>query len=206
MDYFNSIWQGLLTGMVLSLMLGTVFFSLIRNSILSGYKTGIYIALGVIISDIMFISLAMLSSGFAVFLKEYRGILSVAGGSALIIMGIFMFIRAKPEDTEGKSFRVSVKNPWYYIGNGILLNVVNPVNFFSWLAISTALVLEYDYTIARQSVYFSSSLLSIFFMETGIAYFASRLRQWMTNKVIERINQISACVFIAVGIRLIFGI
>ena len=56
MHTINCIWQGLATGFVLSMMLGTVFFALIRNSISFGYTTGVWIALGVILCDSMLIS------------------------------------------------------------------------------------------------------------------------------------------------------
>ncbi|MEZ4805643.1 MAG: LysE family transporter [Bacteroidia bacterium] len=201
----HSIGQGLLTGIVLSMMLGTVFFSLIRNSIASGVRTGIYIASGVIICDIMFIALALLSSGFAVFLKEYQQTISIVGGVILILMGVWMFVHSKPKSMEGKAFKTNQVNPWYYIGNGFLLNVLNPVNFFSWLAISSVLTIEYNYSINLQLSFFFSCLLAIFGMEIGISFSASKLKKWMNEKIIQRINQISALVFIAIGIRLLFA-
>ena len=70
MHVINCILQGLLTGAILSIMLGTVFFSLIKNSLSSGFKTGVYIAIGVILCDVIFITLAILSTEFANFLEE----------------------------------------------------------------------------------------------------------------------------------------
>ena len=67
MHLFNVVWEGFVTGMALSLMLGTVFFSLLRNSLQYGYKSGFFIASGVILCDVIFISLALLSEGFAIF-------------------------------------------------------------------------------------------------------------------------------------------
>lgn len=206
MDELNCIWQGLLTGVVLSLMLGTVFFSLIRNSIEFGYKTGIFIAAGVIICDVMFISLALLSSGFAVFLKDYQNTISTVGGLILMAMGAYMFFKSKPASTEGKAFVSSKSSVLFYMGNGFLLNVLNPVNFFSWLAISSVLTIEYSYNMNQQLVYFSACLFSIFTVEIGIAYFASKLKKWMTDKVIQRINQISGIVFFLLGLKLVIGI
>jgi threonine/homoserine/homoserine lactone efflux protein len=86
MHFLTCSFQGFVTGIALSLMLGTVFFALIRNSLIYGYKTGVYIALGVIASDVIFISLALLSHGFAVFLKHYEQLISVVGGSILSLM------------------------------------------------------------------------------------------------------------------------
>ena len=205
MHLLNCILQGLLTGVILSLMLGTVFFSLIKNSVNSGYKTGIYIASGVILCDIIFIALAILSTEFAEFLKNNQNTISFLGGLVLLIMGISMFLKAKPKPDEGKIFTSSSKSALYFIGNGFLLNVVNPVNFFSWLAISSLLKVKLDYQINDQIIYFSACLFSIFVVEIAIAYFASLLKKWMTDKVVQRINQVSGLVFVGVGIKLILS-
>ncbi len=205
MHLLNCILQGLLTGVILSLMLGTVFFSLIKNSVNSGYKTGIYIASGVILCDIIFIALAILSTEFAEFLKNNQNTISFLGGLVLLIMGISMFLKAKPKPDEGKIFTSSSKSALYFIGNGFLLNVVNPVNFFSWLAISSLLKVKLDYQINDQVIYFSACLFSIFVVEIAIAYFASLLKKWMTDKVVQRINQVSGLVFFGVGIKLILN-
>jgi threonine/homoserine/homoserine lactone efflux protein len=104
MHVINCILQGLLTGAILSIMLGTVFFSLIKNSLSSGFKTGVYIAIGVILCDIIFITLAILSTEFANFLESNQHTISIVGGSVLLLMGLAMFVRAKPKTDAGKEF------------------------------------------------------------------------------------------------------
>ncbi len=204
MHTINCLWQGLATGFVLSMMLGTVFFALIRNSISFGYKTGIFIALGVILCDILFISLALASQPFAEFLGKYKNQISVGGGIVLMGMGLLMFFKSEPVMQEGKVFGQG--SYWYYIGNGFLLNIVNPVNFFSWLGISSFLTIKYQYGINDKILFFSASLLSIFLAEFGIAFFASRLKRWISPKSLKRINQVSGLVFLGVGIKLVFGL
>jgi threonine/homoserine/homoserine lactone efflux protein len=186
-------------------MLGTVFFSLIKNSLSSGYKTGINIAAGVILCDVLFISLAILSTEFAKFLESNQNTISVIGGVVLLLMGVSMFLRAKPKPDAGKAFQSSSKSALYYIGNGFLLNILNPVNFFSWLAISSVLKIKFHYQISDQVIYFSACLFSIFIVEIAIAYFASLLKKRMTDKVVQRINQTSGMVFIGVGLKLILS-
>lgn len=204
MDLFNAIWQGLLVGMGLSLMLGTVFFSLIQNSISYGERTGVYIALGVIACDIIFISLAILSVGFAKFLSEYEKAVSIAGGSILVVMGAYSYIKAGA-NKHGRDFSGKPNSATYYFINGFLLNAVNPVNFFSWLAISSMLTVKYHYEFNNKVIFFISSLCSIFLVEVLIAYFASKVKVMATPLVIKRINQFSGIVFIIFGLKLAIG-
>jgi L-lysine exporter family protein LysE/ArgO len=204
MHTLNCIWQGFATGFVLSLMLGTVFFALIKNSLSYGYKTGIYIALGVIACDMMFIALALLSQPFADFLSAYKKEVAIGGGLLLVVMGILMFFKSEPEVKESKE--LGYGSALYYFGNGFLLNVVNPVNFFSWLGISSFLTINYQYTLNDKIIFFLASLLSIFITEFGIAFFASKLRKWVNSKHLKIVNMVSGIVFVAVGIKLIIGV
>ena len=55
---FEAFGLGFSYGIGLSLMLGTVFFALIKFGLSNGYKAGLAIAAGVIASDILFILLA----------------------------------------------------------------------------------------------------------------------------------------------------
>src|SRR5690349_265525 len=53
-----AFFYGLGIGIVLSSMLGTVFFSLVQNSIDNGVRSNLFISGGVIISDIILITLS----------------------------------------------------------------------------------------------------------------------------------------------------
>ena len=55
MSISNIILQGLITGIILTLSFGAGFFALVQTSILRGYKKGLLIALGAILSDTLFI-------------------------------------------------------------------------------------------------------------------------------------------------------
>lgn len=201
-DFFSSLGKGFLTGIALSLMLGTVFFALIKNSIAYGYKTGILIAIGVICSDIIFISLALLSSDFAMFLKTYVKEISIVGGCLLVIFGIFMFLNSKPKNTDGPMFEKKTNSKFYFISSGFLINAVNPVNFFSWLSISTLLTVNYNFNITEKTVFFSGSLISTFLVEFLIAFGAFRIKPYIKPSLFTIINKISGVIFILFGLHL----
>jgi threonine/homoserine/homoserine lactone efflux protein len=54
-------------------------------------------------------------------------------------------------------------------------------------------------------LYFTACLISIFIVELGIAYFASKLKNIMQAKTVKFINQIAAAVFVIVGIKLMLS-
>ena len=51
-------------------------------------------------------------------------------------------------------------------------------------------------------IYFTACLISIFIVELGIAYSASKLKSIMSPLIVKRINQIAAIVFVGFGIKL----
>ncbi|GAB4488011.1 MAG: LysE family transporter [Raineya sp.] len=197
----DAILLGFGTGIALSLMLGTVFFALIQNSVDFGYKSGIFIALGVVASDVFFISIALLGTSYLPEIPKMPFYSSLVGASLLIILGLVGFFKKNPKLVYPKT---KFGNLMYYFGTGFLLNVLNPVNFFFWAAIVTYLRTEKFFLIHEQIVFFIACLAAIFSAEVGIAYFASRLRRFFTSLFLRRVNQVSGLIFLGFGIKLLY--
>lgn len=195
--------QGFLMGIVLSLMLGTVFFAIVQNSINLGYSFGILIACGVVLSDIIFISLAIWSSSFAVFLKNYVTEVTWIGALLLLLFGLSQFYRKVAISSNVHVFKRPVFNKLFFIGNGFFLNVINPVNFFIWLSISTMLEVKFGYTNAQKLVFFSGSLLAIFVTESLVAIFSSKIRRWMSPQRLKWVNRVSGSAFVVLAVYLV---
>jgi len=198
---FDAIFSGLGTGIVLSLMLGTVFFALIQNSVDFGYKSGIFIALGVIISDVFFISVAILGTSFLPDMPRMPFYSSFLGGILLIMLGLVSIFKKNPKLVYPKT---KFGNLMYYFSTGFLLNALNPINFFFWVAVVAYLQTEKFFPLLEQVVFFASCLSAIFATEVSISYFASRLRKLFTPLVLRRINQISGLIFVSFGIKLLY--
>ncbi|MCU0437634.1 MAG: LysE family translocator [Raineya sp.] len=196
----EAIIYGFGTGIVLSLMLGTVFFALIQNSVDYGYKSGVLISLGVVFSDILFISGALLGTSFLPTIPNLSFYTSLVGGGLLIVLGAISILKKDPKIAYPKT---KFGNIVYYFTTGFLLNVLNPVNFFFWVAIATKLTGE-NYTQIEKILFFVGCLLAIFSTEVGIAFSASKLRKLFTAKVLRSINVVSGIVFVGFGIKLLY--
>jgi L-lysine exporter family protein LysE/ArgO len=194
---------GLGTGMVLSLTLGTVFFLLIQNSIDNGYKGGILIALGVIVSDAILITLSIFGTRLFPPVNHAETIISLAGGLLLLLMGMNSLFKKKPRIVYP---RTKLGNLVYFFSSGFVLNLLNPANFFSWVAITAYVNVSLGYSTAQISVYFVGCLLSIFLTEVAISVFADRLKRYFTPLVLLYINRISGSVFLFFGLRLLWSV
>jgi threonine/homoserine/homoserine lactone efflux protein len=188
------------TGIVLSLMLGTVFFALIQNSVDFGYRSGMLIASGVIVSDILFISGALLGTSLLPNIPHLAFYASLLGGVLLIGLGMVSILKKNPKLAYPET---RFGNFIYYFTTGFLLNALNPVNFFFWVAIATKLTTE-NYTQGEKVIFFAACLSAIFLTEAGISFFASKLRKLFTSSVLRAINVVSGIAFIAFGAKLLY--
>lgn len=207
MDILGIIGNGFLTGLGLSLGLGAVFFALIQNSIKSGYKTGIAIASGVILSDMIFVAFALL--GTSLFREgDLQSIwVQAIAISFLLFLGIYNFIHAKkPIDRTVKSQRISFGNVMMYFGKGFLLNGLNPANFFAWTVICTYTTGTLSYSVNDNIIFFAAALVAIFIMETLISLGAHKIKNKLTDRVMLWINRVSGGIYILVAILLFIGL
>ncbi len=196
----TALLYGLLTGLGLSWTFGTVFFVLIQTSLEKGWQKGILIASGVAFSDILFILLAVGGVSFvAEFVKEHESTILIIGGCMLIALGIRMFFKKNKQVATMP--KTSFANFMFYFSTGVLLNILNPINFFSWIAISTA---TYQiYSSWEMFVFFTGCTITIFTSQVLIAYSAHSLKRFFTEKLMKLIDIGSGCVFCGIGIYMI---
>jgi L-lysine exporter family protein LysE/ArgO len=196
----EAISLGFFTGIVLSFGFGSVFFALVQDSIENGYRAGIKISLGVIFGDVLLVAIAFLGTSFLPNIPDFGFYSRIFGSILLIGLGIFQFRKSKLS-TKKKDFKLA--RFFYFFGKGFLLNVINPVNFISWMVISASLK-SYKYDIYDEIVFFSTCLIMIFMMESAFAIFAYKIKNKMSEKTIQSIKYVSGLVFIGVGLKLIY--
>ena len=94
------IWNGILIGLALAILVGPILFSLIQRSIEQGVKAGLWVAFGIWISDVLFIIGIMFGVTHIAQMIEsplFEPILGILGGFVLVGIGMAMFI-SKPVD------------------------------------------------------------------------------------------------------------
>jgi threonine/homoserine/homoserine lactone efflux protein len=89
------VLYGFLTGMVMSIMLGTVFFALVQNSIDYGFKMGVFISIGVITSDILLISLSWFNAELIPEGSTTEWVVRLFGATFLFFYGFSNLIDSK---------------------------------------------------------------------------------------------------------------
>ncbi len=197
---FEAILIGFVTGLVLSFGFGSVFFALIQDSIQYGYKAGIKISFGVVFGDILMIIFAYVGTSFLPNIPNFGLYSRIFGSVLLISLGLVQF-RKRKAPSKMQEFRLA--RFFYFFGKGFLLNVINPVNFISWMIVSASLK-GYKYDLLDETLFFTTCILVIFLMESGFAIFSDKIKTKLHDNTILYIKYASGFVFIGVGLKMVY--
>ncbi len=195
----GALLYGLMTGLLLSIMLGTVFFCLVQNSIENGFKSGAFVAIGVIISDILMIVVSHLNASLLPGGSKAEMIVRVCGAVLLTVMGIGNLRSRKKPLFPG----ASGKHPLLLASRGFMLNLLNPANYLSWLGLAATLKNVLHYTTAQHYYFYTGALAGIFGMEMLISLGASQLKRFISERFLRRLDIAVGIVFLIFAVLLL---
>ncbi|WP_234733917.1 LysE family translocator [Tellurirhabdus bombi] len=190
---------GLVTGIPLCLTFGTVFFSLLQNSVDNGYRAGMKIAFGVIVCDLVLIICALFGTAFLPKIKGFEYYVTAIGVIFLLALGLANLLKGTPRLAYPKT---RFGDFIYYFSTGFLLNGLNPINFITWVALAAWLDKSLHYSLSERIIFLLASVLSIFLTESAIAVSAHKLKRFFTPKVAFWFNKITGIVFIGIACHL----
>lgn len=222
------ILNGIFLGVLLSFLIGPVFFVLIETSLRKGPIYAIFIDIGVFLSDVLYLLIAYyFSKEVVLWLNEYDWVRFVAA-AIFIGMGLASILKksspAKRKEididevlNEKQDFvdpdcvteyceveRFKKRTAIGLILKGMGLNAINPGVLIYWIMACTAAQEELNVSSAMLPYYFSATLITFFSLDMLKIYFAGKLKEKMTNKMMKNISVVIGCIFIAAGLLLTF--
>jgi L-lysine exporter family protein LysE/ArgO len=188
--------SGFGVGILLCLTFGTVFFSLLQNSVDNGYRSGLKIAFGVVVCDALFISTALFGASYLPRVDGLEFWLTVAGVVFLTAIGLANLLRGTPRLAYPKT---RFGNFIYYFTTGFLLNGLNPVNFFTWVTLAAFTRNSLHYNLTEQIQFMAASLLGIFGTQSALALSAHKLKRLFTPRVVLIFNRVTGVAFLIIA-------
>lgn len=191
-------------GIVLSFVTGPVFFALLKTSIEKGFHAGVSLAGGVVLSDLIYISLALFGSSFIKFENEYRFPIGLTGAVVLFSIGCYyLFNRVRINYDNSTSVR---RNTGYLL-KGFLMCVFNPSLLLYWVSVTGGIISVTGELQARQIIpFYGAILLTQFSMDTLKAYYANKLRYKITERSITRLNRIAGTLIIIFALKIVYNL
>lgn len=198
------ILNGIISGIVLALLIGPVFFTILQTSVERGFWSGVFVAIGVSCSDALYILISYLGLIQFIETENFRHYLAYAGGGALLLFGLYyLFIKSRkltrydPEKVHTRSwFRLAAK--------GFLINGLSPMVVFFWIATVGVATTRLGYTSSNDAlIFFASIVATVFTTDIIKAKLADKLRVIITPGFVRMMNIILGIVLVFFAGRLI---
>lgn len=201
----DAIWKGVTLGLLLSIAVGPVIFSILKQSINNGLKGGLAFILGVSLSDA---TLAVLSNFFTEWFSKFlerKVEIGIVGSTFLISVGIyFLFFKKVEVNEEGKQIIKTRKRDYLKLTvAGYFMNILNPAIIIFWLTTSTAFI---NHTLRQRILIFGIALGIVLAGDILKVVLAGKLRERLTLKNIHLLNRINGIILIGFGIALLGGL
>src|SRR5215217_2613896 len=197
---FEAILQGIGAGVLFSFLTGPVFFSMIKTSIEKGFKAGFSLAIGVILSDIIFISLTIFSSQFVDYNSEYNQYIGIIGGLFLFGIGTYyLFNKVKVSYDIAETIKIKKRG---YILKGFLMCLLSPSTLMFWVMVGGIISVQLHYDMTEKVLFFVIAMATQLSVDCFKTYYAAKLRYRIKERTIQNLNRIAGAVILIFAIRL----
>jgi len=195
--------NGLLTGLVLQLAIGPVFFFIVNLTLQKTLYDGFAGVLGVTLVDYFYITLAIFGVGK---LLEHKKIKKAFGIISSIILIIFGILIMKGLSGESISTNADTNSPTLLSSftSVFFLTISSPMTIVFFTGLFAAKAVEYHYTKKELLIFgLATGLATLIFMGTSVILF-SLIKGTVPTMLIQILNLIVGCLLIGYGgIRLI---
>lgn len=208
--------QGMGVGIVLSILMGPILFTLVQTGIEEGFRAGSMIGLGIWVSDLLFI----LSVYFGISYVEtvtkwefFEPVVGIGGGIILAVFGLGTWF-AKPPKIPQKLLDDTMcdvipnqKSSYFSLWiKGFLINTINPFTFFFWLSIMGTFMIDQSPTSSEATLYFTGILLTIVLTDLLKVYFAKAVRHWLEPNHLILVRRVSGGALVCFGVALVIRV
>lgn len=199
------ILNGIISGLVLALLIGPVFFTILQTSIERGFGSGVFVAVGVSLSDAFYITLTYMGVYQLFDHGNFRLYLAYFGGVVLLIFGTYYLFVKSRQMRHFDPEKIRVKSPWRLVGKGFIINGLTPMVLIFWLGTVGLATTKLGYSTPQKAVpYFISIISTVFATDVIKAKLADKLRRLLTRKFIRNLNILLGLILVIFGGRLIF--
>lgn len=199
----ETIVQGILVGLILSVGMGPVMFALIRTSLKEGFWRALMMEVGILLADASCIVLAYLLLGNITTNPKVNDYIILVGGIVLIAIGIRSFKGKASRIKEARDFIKGKQTHAAILAlKGFMYNMMNPSVIIFWLGAVTLASANYSGNREKMISHFSATLITMLSFDILKALFAHSLRKFITPRFMLYSTQFMGVIFIIFGLIL----
>jgi|TARA_A100001011_G_scaffold399464_1_gene508220 threonine/homoserine/homoserine lactone efflux protein len=199
-DYIDAI----VFGFILSFSFGPIFFILLETSITRGIKQAVFMDFGVIVSDLLFFSLAYFGAS-KIATEENQPALFLLGGVILSVYSVISFINNAVKNKKIKKEKAVEETKLFkYVVKGFLLNGINISYLVIWAGVIVWFGPKVDMSPVKIWTFFFVSVATYLAVNVLKFLLSSRLKSKLTDFVLFYIRQGLNILILIFGIVLVF--
>jgi len=201
----EAIISGIGIGLVLTFLTGPVFFALIKTSIEKGFHAGFALALGVVSSDIFFVGAILFGSQFFEVSAQAKTIAGLVGSIILFGIGIHYIFKKADVDFKNPTPK-RVKRAGFFL-KGFLMCIFNPTILFHWITVIGTASTIYHQGVPDRGLKLATMFLTVLVVQLGMdttkAFYANKLRDRISEKMVHRLNEVAGIALIIASLILV---
>tara|TARA_X000000950_G_scaffold174685_1_gene212304 strand:- start:1725 stop:2339 length:615 start_codon:yes stop_codon:yes gene_type:complete len=199
-DYIDAV----VFGFILSFSFGPIFFILLETSITRGIKQAVFMDFGVIVSDLLFFSLAYFGAS-KIATEENQPALFLLGGVILSVYSVISFINNAVKNKKIKKEKAVEETKLFkYVVKGFLLNSINISYLVIWAGVIVWFGPKVDMSPVKIWTFFFVSVATYLAANVLKFLLSSRLKSKLTDFVLFYIRQGLNILILIFGIVLVF--
>ena len=185
----NAILTGISIGLGLAVSVGPYFLFLVNTSLVEGKSSASYLATGVALNDLVFLTVAFLSVNFLIqnvtFIESAKGY----AGFFILAYGFFTILK-RPSEKSEKPVKLNPKEKRKNILKGFAFNGLNPSVFVFWFATVGILISKTNFTRNQTLAVFLSIVCTTYTSDLIKVRLAEFFSHYFTESVIKNVNRI----------------
>ncbi|MCE7863544.1 MAG: LysE family translocator [Bacteroidetes bacterium CHB5] len=196
------VFNGLKLGLVLAVLVGPVFFTILQTSVERGFWSGVLVSLGVSVSDMIYVAICYF--GLVQFIHDpsFKMYLAYVGGGILVLFGLYHLLvkSRRPLRPFGAA---NERKTYRYIFKGFVINALSPMVPVFWIGAISVASLDFGYTRGYEFLFFFAVVLAtVLATDLLKAYLADKLRRLVTKRLMMILNIVVGVCLFGFGIKL----
>ena len=163
------ILNGFLTGLILQIAIGPIFFFILNLSLQRTVIDGLLAVMAVTLADYIFITFAVLGVGKLLEKPKIKFTLGMVSSLVLVLFGIIMIVSISPSSQISSHNNLIESNYISSFISAFLLTISSPLTIVFWTSLFAAKAIEKGYT-QNQLIFFgiAAGLATLVFLGSAV--------------------------------------